>query len=106
MADPLIIDVPHSMERERIRERLKNRIGDLPGHIPGGLAKVQSDWPNEDQMHLHVDAMGQRIDAVLDIMDHAVRLTVDLPPSLGFMRGIIESAVRKRAAGLLEDKKA
>lgn len=105
MADPIVIDVPHSMERERVRERLKGRIGDLPGHIPGGFAKVESDWAGEDQMILRVDAMGQRVNALLDIMDDAVRVTVDLPPGLGFMRGIIEGAVRKQAAGMLEDKR-
>lgn len=106
MADPIIIDVPHNKEREQIREKLNRKIGDLPGHIPGGLAKVEYEWAGEDEMLLRVDAMGQRINADLLIMDNAVRLTVDLPPSLGLMRGFIEGAIRKQAAGLIGEKKA
>jgi hypothetical protein len=65
------------------------------------MAQVDSSWPAEDRVALKVTAMGQTIDALLDIEDRLVRVHLVLPPLLSFMAGPIAAAIRSRGGDLL-----
>ncbi|WP_156680302.1 polyhydroxyalkanoic acid system family protein [Sphingomonas profundi] len=101
MANPTIIDIPHSLGREEAKRRIGARIGELPGHIPGGVAEVQAAWPAEDRMAVDVKALGQSVSAMLDVQDAAIRVTLRLPPMLSFFSGTIADAVSRKGAKLL-----
>ena len=102
---PVTIDVPHKLGRERARERIRVRIGDLAGHIPGGMADVRSAWTGTDELTLDISAMGQQINARLEIMDAAVRVHLVLPPMLAFFSGMISSVVQAGGTKMLEDRR-
>jgi hypothetical protein len=95
------IEIGHHLGRAEAKRRIASRIGDLPKHIPGGMAQVESSWPTEDRMALKVAAMGQTVDALLDIEDSLVRVHLVLPPLLSFMAGPIAAAIRNRGSDLL-----
>ena len=71
------VAIPHSLGKDTVRERLRSR-GHLIGEgIPGGMAEVTTQWPSEDRMVLNVSALGQTINAHVDIEDSQVVFVVD-----------------------------
>ena len=103
MSNPIVVDLPHNLGVEEAKRRLAGGIGRLKDHIPGGAAEVRSGWSG-DRMTLLVRAMGQEVDATLDVRADVVRVEVRLPPMLGFFAGKIEALLRSRGGQLLEDK--
>ena len=101
MAEPTVVDIPHSLGREEAKRRLSSRLGDLPSHIPGGIADVKSQWIGEDRLTLELTAMAQRIAATIDVEDTRLRVTLELPMMLGFFAGAITAAVREQGGKLL-----
>ena len=100
MANPISVAVPHSLTRDEVRARMKAKVGRLADYIPGGNAAVSASWPSEDRMVLDIAAMGQNLQALLDIEDKAVRVTAQLPGMLGMFAGAIEGAIKDKGEKL------
>ncbi|MGZ8282474.1 MAG: polyhydroxyalkanoic acid system family protein [Allosphingosinicella sp.] len=100
---PISVDLPHQLGAEEAKRRIDGGIGRLKDFIPGGSAEVRSAWTG-DRLGLQVAAMGQEVNAQLDVQETYVRVDLLLPPELGFFRGIIEAGLRHRGADLLEDR--
>ena len=101
MSQPIEVDLPHNLGKDEARRRIANNIHKLEQHIPGG-AQVQSGWAG-DQLNLEVAAMGQQVNATIDVMDQKVHLKVLLPGMLGMFAGVIQGALQKKGSVLLED---
>lgn len=101
MSQPIDVDLPHSLGKDEARRRIANNVHKLEEHIPGG-AKVSSGW-NGDQLHLNIAAMGESVNATIDVMDAKVHLKVLLPGMLGMFSGIVRAALQKKGSVLLED---
>lgn len=102
MSGPISVDLPHRLGAEEAKRRIGANIGGLAAHLPSG-AQVRSTWQG-DRLNLGVAAMGQEIDAALDIQDSLVRVTVMLPPALAFFGKAIEAGLRRAGPQLLEDR--
>lgn len=98
------VALPHNLGREEVRKRLSSRSHEIGDMIPGGMAQVTSSWPTDDLMELTVCALGQTITGDIEIYEAQVVIAFDLPPTLSFLRPMIEGAVRSNAARLLEKK--
>ena len=101
MTQPIDVDLPHNLGKDEARRRIANNIHKLEQHIPGG-AQVQSGWSG-DQLNLQVAAMGEAVDATIDVMDTKVHLKVLLPGMLGMFAGVVQAALQKKGDVLLED---
>jgi putative polyhydroxyalkanoate system protein len=101
MTQPIDVDLPHNLGKDEARRRIENNIHKLEQHIPGG-AQVQSGWSG-DQLNLNIAAMGEAVNATIEVMDTKVHLTVLLPGMLGMFSGIIQAALQKKGSVLLED---
>jgi putative polyhydroxyalkanoate system protein len=101
MSLPIDVDLPHNLGKDEARRRIANNIHKLEQHIPGG-AKVQSGWSG-DQLNLSVAAMGETVNATIEVMDSKVHLRVLLPGMLGMFSGMIQAALQKKGGALLED---
>ena len=101
MTQPIDVDLPHNLGKDEARRRIANNIHKLEQHIPGG-AKVQSGWAG-DQLNLQVAALGEAINATIDVMETKVHLKVLLPGMLGMLSGIVQAALQKKGGALLED---
>ena len=101
MTQPIDVDLPHSLGKDEARRRIANNIHKLEQHIPGG-AQVQSMW-NGDQLSLQVAAMGEAVNATIDVMERKVHLKVLLPGMLGMFAGMVQVALQKKGGVLLED---
>jgi hypothetical protein len=102
MSSPMTVDLPHKLGAEEARRRIERNVGKLTDHIPGG-AQVSSRWTG-NRLDLDVGAMGQQVAVQIEIQEALVRMTVNLPPALGFFGGMIEGLIRKQGAALLEDR--
>ena len=101
MSQPIEVDLPHSLGKDEARRRIANNVHKLEEHIPGG-AQVQSGW-NGDQLNLNIAAMGESVNATIDVMDSKVHLRVLLPGMLGMFSGVVHAALQKKGSVLLED---
>lgn len=105
MSNPIKVDLPHDLGTEEAKRRMQGGIGKLKDHIPGGAADVRSSWEG-DRMNLLVQAMGQEVDARIDVYDRIVSVEVVLPPMLGFFGKQIEGLLKSKGGQMLEDKSA
>ena len=103
MPAPISFDLPHSLGAEEAKRRIAGGVGDLRNYIPGGAADVHAHWTG-DSMALRVAAMGQEVNARIDVAERVVHLEVVLQPALSFFGRAIEAALRRGGAELLEDK--
>ena len=103
MTAPIQVDLPHKLGAEEAKRRIDGGIGRLKDFIPGA-ADVRSAWTG-DRLGLQITAMGQEVNAQLDVRDTYVRVEVLLPPALAFFGQAIEAALRRKGKDLLEDKR-
>ena len=96
------VALPHSLGAEEVRRRMHAHGDEIGGFFPAGMATVETSWPHEDRMDLHITAAGQKIEGGIDVGEDNVVIELDLPAMLGFLRGTIEGAVRKHGGRLLE----
>ncbi len=99
---PVSIDLPHRLGAAEAKRRIAGNIGGLAEHLPAG-ASIRSDWDG-DRMRLGIAAIGQDLDATLDVGESVVRVTVLLPAALAFFGKAIEAGLRRGGAELLEDR--
>lgn len=103
MNQPINVDLPHKLGREEARRRIAGNIHKLEKQIPGG-AQVTSNWQG-DQLKLAVKAMGQSIDADIEVQEAIVRCKLMLPPMLAMLARPIEAMLRSKGSDLLLDDK-
>jgi putative polyhydroxyalkanoate system protein len=101
MSQPIDVDLPHNLGKDEARRRIANNLHKLEEHIPGG-AQIESGWSG-DQLSLKVAAMGEAVNATIDVMETKVHLKVLLPGMLGMFSGIVQAALQKKGGVLLED---
>ena len=99
---PIHVDLPHKLGRVEARRRIGDNVHKLASFFPGG-ATVSHQWQG-DRLDLTVTAMGQSVEARIEVEEALVRLHVTLPGLLGMLAKPIEAALRaKGGALLLED---
>jgi putative polyhydroxyalkanoate system protein len=101
MSEPIEVDLPHRLGKDEARRRIADNIHKLQEHIPGN-AHVESGWSG-DQLNLSVRALGEAVQASIDVEESKVHLKVLLPGLLGMFAGPIQAALQKKGGALLED---
>ena len=105
MQRPINVDLPHRLGRDEARRRIAGNIDKLEAQIPGGASLVGSSWSG-DTLNLAVHAMGQTVEAKIDVEETKVHCRVMLPGILSLFAGPIEAMLNKKGnALLLEDKR-
>ena len=105
MQRPIEVDLPHKLGRDEARRRIADNVHKLGDNIPGGAADVQSAW-NGDTLSLQVTAMGQTIDADVEVLDALVRCRMTLPGILALFAKPIEAMLNAKGSDLLLDDKS
>ncbi|RZK77887.1 MAG: hypothetical protein EOO66_31335 [Methylobacterium sp.] len=99
MAQPIALDIPHTLGKEGVRQRLDGGISRITEKIPGG-GHVQHRWEG-DTMHFTVSAMGQTVGSTATVYDDRVHAVVDLPGFLGLFAGQVKGVIEREAPKLL-----
>lgn len=100
MSAPVEVDLPHKLGKAEARRRVEKGFGKLAGWIPGGQVTRHS-W-EDDTLLFTVEAMGQRVDARLEVREALVHARLELPGMLGMFAGQIEAALKANGPKLLE----
>lgn len=104
MQRPIDVDLPHKLGKDEARRRIAGNIGKLERHIPGG-ASVEHRWAG-DRLELTVHAMGQAVEAKIDVEEAKVHCRVMLPGMLALFAAPIEAMLNRKGSDLLlEDKR-
>jgi len=105
MQRPIDVDLPHKLGRDEARRRLATNIHKLQDHIPGGASHVDSSWDG-DRLNLNIHAMGQSVEAQIDVEDAKVHCRIQLPGMLSLFAAPIEAMLKAKGGDLLlEDKR-
>ena len=95
------VAIPHDLDKDTVRERLKARSHKIAEGIPGGMAQVETSWVTEDRMALNINAMGQVLRGHIEVEERQVLFALELPPALGFIQPIVESAIRQQGQKMI-----
>ena len=98
---PLIVVVPHRLGRQEARRRLGSGIDSLQGELSALLSGLDYHW-EQDTLNFTASAMWQRITGRIEVLDDAVRVEIELPWVMQFLRDTITKRVRGRGVALLE----
>ena len=105
MQRPIDVDLPHKLGREEARRRIATNMHKLKDHIPGGTSHIDERW-NGDRLDLTVHAMGQAVEALIDVEDAKVHCRIQLPGMLSLFAAPIEAMLKAKGSDLLlEDKR-
>jgi hypothetical protein len=97
---PVQVDLPHKLGQAEARRRVERGFGKLAGWIPGGQV-TRHAWEG-DTLLFTVEAMGQRVNARLDVQETLVHAQLELPGMLGMFAGQIEAALKANGPKLLQ----
>ena len=103
MSGPIIVDLPHQLGAAEARRRIAGNMDSLVAQLPPG-AQLASTWEG-DKLKLGIAALGQRIEAGIEVEERLVRVVVLLPPALAFFGDAIKRGLRKSGPALLGEKK-
>lgn len=104
MSKPLVVVIPHQLGRTEARRRLETGIGGLKQKFGHHVASVEDRWAG-DRLDLGVRAMGQSIQAGIDVGEADVRVEVHLPWMLALIAEKAKGFIAKEGTLLLDKKK-
>ena len=105
MQKPIDVDIPHQLGRDEAHRRIANNIHKLRDHIPGGASHIDANWSGE-RLDLTVHAMGQAVEAQIDVEESKVHCRIQLPGMLALFAAPIEQMLKLKGSDLLlEDKR-
>lgn len=91
MATPITISVPHQLGRAEARRRIEAGFAKIVNLLPGS-GGVRSECWDGDRLTFSVAAMGQTVSGVIQVLDAAVTMEIELP---GVLR-VIASGLKQR----------
>ena len=97
--------IPHNLGKAAARERLRTNSQNMGSHIPGGMGQVETSWPSEDTMAMHVRAMGQELLGHVELEEGKLVFNVVLPPALSFVEPLVQGAIKQTGQQLLAPPK-
>ena len=103
MATPLSISIPHQLGRAEARRRIESGFAKIVGQLPGSAGACSQRWDG-DRLTFSVSAMGQAVSGVVDVLDAAVTMELELPALLGMLAGGLKGRLQKAGQLLLTKK--
>ena len=103
MATPITISIPHQLGRAEARRRIEAGFAKLIHQVPGSGGASSQRWEG-DRLTFATGVMGQTIAGVIDVLDTAVTMELELPGLLGMIAGSLSDRLRKVGQLLLTKK--
>lgn len=94
----ITVSIPHKLSRSEARRRIDTGFAKILHQVPGSAGACSQRWDG-DRLIFAVDAMGQAVSGVVDVLDHAVTMDIELPGMLGLLAGALKN--RLQSAGQL-----
>ena len=103
MATPITISIPHQLGRAEARRRIETGFAKIIHVVPGSVGACSERWDG-DRLTFGVAAMGQTVAGVIDVLDAAVTMEIELPGVLGMLAGGLKGRLQKVGQLLLTKK--
>ena len=103
MATPITISIPHQLGRAEARRRIEAGFTKLTHQLPGSSGATSERWDG-DRLTFNLAAMGQSVAGVIDVLDTAVTMEIELPGVLGMLAGALKDRLQKAGQLLLTKK--
>jgi hypothetical protein len=103
MATPISISIAHQLGRAEARRRVEAGFANLLRQLPGSGGACNERWDG-DRMTFSVSALGQRVSGVVDVLDAAVTMELELPGVLGVIASGLQARLQKAGQLLLTRK--
>jgi hypothetical protein len=94
MATPISISIPHQLGRAEARRRIETGFERLVGQLPVSGATCMERW-DYDRLTFSVTAVGQTITGVVNVLDAAVTMEIEVPGLLGMLAGGVKARLQK-----------
>jgi hypothetical protein len=103
MATPISISIPHQLGRAEARRRIETGFAKVVGQLPGSAGAYRERWDG-DQLTFSVSGMGQTVSGVVNVLDAAVTMELELPGVLGMIANGLIGRIQKAGQLLLSKK--
>lgn len=100
MATPITVSIPHQLGRAEARRRIETGFASLLRQLPGSGGACSERWEG-DQLTFNVAVMGQTVGGVVDVLDTAVTMQIELPGILGMIANRLKGRFEKAGRLLL-----
>ena len=97
---PISISIPHQLGRAEARRRIETGFARIVGQLPGSAATYGERWDG-DRLTFSVSGMGQAVSGVVNVLDTAVNMELELPGVLGMLASGLKGRIQKAAQLLL-----
>jgi hypothetical protein len=103
MATSITITIPHQLGRAEARRRIETGFARIIHQLPGSSGACSERWEG-DRLRFSVAAMGQTVAGVVDVLDAAVTMEIELPGVLGMIASGLKGRLQKVGQLLLTKK--
>ena len=103
MATPITLSIPHELGRAEARRRIEAGFAKIIHQLSGGGSGYSERWDG-DRLIFSVGAMGQTIAGVVNVLDAAVTMEIELPGVLGMIANGVKGRLQKTGQLLLTKK--
>ena len=103
MATPITISIPHQLGRVEARRRIETGVAKIIHLLPGSGGACSERWDG-DRLSFGFAAMGQTVAGVVNVLDAAVTMEIELPGVLGILAGGLKDRLQKVGKLLLANK--
>jgi len=100
MATPISISIPHQLGRAEARRRVEGGFANILRQLPGSGGTCSERWDG-DRLTFSVSGLGQTVSGVVDVLDAAVTMELELPGLLGMVADGLKERLRKAGQLLL-----
>jgi hypothetical protein len=104
MATPITISIPHQLGRAEARRRIEAGFAKIVHQLPGSGGACSERWDG-DRLIFSIGAMGQTVAGVVNVLDAAVMMEIELPGVLGMIASGVKGRLQKAGQLLLTTKK-
>jgi hypothetical protein len=103
MATPITVSIAHQLGRAEARRRIESGFAKLVQQMPGSGGASSERWDG-DRLSFGVAVLGQRVAGVIDVLDTAVTMEIELPGLLGMIANGLKDRLQKAGTLLLTRK--
>ena len=86
MTTPITVSIPHQLGRAEARRRIETGFAKVIQLLPGSAGTCSERWDG-DRLTFGATAMGQTVTGVINVLDAAVTMEIELPGVLGMIAG-------------------
>jgi hypothetical protein len=101
MGKPLTVTIPHALGAAEAKRRISEGMDRLRQQYASQITRADIAWQG-DRAELKVGALGQTIDARVDVGEDALRIEVDLPWLLQKLARPLETFLARTGADTLK----